>query len=390
MVLKGREKEYKLISDLISTSFEERHPQSIMVRGVPGSGKTATIRLVVNDLKEKLNFVPAYINCASITTKSDFFRRIYYVITKNDTVLTASEAAKKTEKVLFSQRTVLVLDEIDFLTKLDSSRTSLANSIIKKIFDWPLNSGGKVVVVGISNELDFSEKVLPKKRVMLPDVVLFNAYSVEQLIDILMEYVRKDENLATAEAVKLCARKISAMNGDVRRAFSLLSSQTEFIEEEMEEEPALKRPKTVGLSTPCKSRPSTSTQSSPTRTPKTHKDILLSLQNIYSSPAVSAKIPLHPRIVLASIIKLMESENSSKKVQTVSFAKLHELYDKVCKKMRIEPLNHEALRDAVSTLVNTSILSLKKDKICMEVDVDCARKKIQDDELINSVGSIGN
>lgn len=124
---------------------------------------------------------------------------------------------------VFHLFSILVLDEVDFLSKLDKKNVPSADSIMKKVFAWPLRSGGKVVVIGISNELDISEKLLSKRGVSAPEVVVFKAYTADDLSKILTDYVEKENYNVLPVSIKLISKKIAASSGDVRKAISLLS-----------------------------------------------------------------------------------------------------------------------------------------------------------------------
>jgi Cdc6-like AAA superfamily ATPase len=51
-MLVGREKEFTKIESLISNSIIQRSPLSIYISGPPGTGKTATIKAVIQNLQQ--------------------------------------------------------------------------------------------------------------------------------------------------------------------------------------------------------------------------------------------------------------------------------------------------------------------------------------------------
>lgn len=54
-MLIGREKEFSLIESLISSALKNKSPLCVYISGPPGTGKTATVKEVVNRLQWKEN-----------------------------------------------------------------------------------------------------------------------------------------------------------------------------------------------------------------------------------------------------------------------------------------------------------------------------------------------
>ncbi len=119
---------------------------------------------------------------------------------------------------------ILLLDEIDNLVA-KSSR--LKDALLQRAFEWPTSSKGSVILIGIANSLDLTERVLPKLRRKTgsnpPELVTFAPYTQSQLSAILEARFRHDadDGGMDARAIALCAKKVSAITGDVRRAFQI-------------------------------------------------------------------------------------------------------------------------------------------------------------------------
>ncbi|CDW56701.1 hypothetical protein TTRE_0000498301 [Trichuris trichiura] len=100
---------------------------------------------------------------------------------------------------------LICLDEIDLLCKTDSS-------VLYSTFKWPVVSN-KVILIGIANAFDMIERELPKlklKQCKLPEIVHFRPYTKDQVLDTVDE-----------KALEFCARKISAVTGDIRTALDI-------------------------------------------------------------------------------------------------------------------------------------------------------------------------
>jgi cell division control protein 6 len=73
-----------------------------------------------------------------------------------------------------------VLDEID---QLDSKR----QSVLYTIFEWPALPGSRLVLVGVANALDLTERALPRLQArcsLRPRTLHFAPYTKQQIINI--------------------------------------------------------------------------------------------------------------------------------------------------------------------------------------------------------------
>jgi cell division control protein 6 len=76
-----------------------------------------------------------------------------------------------------------VLDEID---QLDSKR----QTVLYTIMEWPSIRNSKIVLVGIANALDLTDRVLPRLKSSLPIqplLIHFEPYSKQQIMDIITD-----------------------------------------------------------------------------------------------------------------------------------------------------------------------------------------------------------
>ncbi|KAK9804320.1 hypothetical protein WJX72_006487 [[Myrmecia] bisecta] len=115
---------------------------------------------------------------------------------------------------------VVVLDEVD----------CLAEEILHELFLLAQLPRSRLVVIGISNSIDLTERKLAGLQAhgRKPDFIPFPTYSHRQLVELLQQ------RLATLpgpvfhpKAVELCARKIEVACGDMRRALDACSAALE-------------------------------------------------------------------------------------------------------------------------------------------------------------------
>ncbi|RLE88365.1 MAG: hypothetical protein DRN04_17220 [Thermoprotei archaeon] len=112
---------------------------------------------------------------------------------------------------------LLFLDEIDKVRNLDDALYTLTR--------FKTGKGAKVSIVGISNNLKFSEELDPRVRSSLGSKkLLFPPYSANDLIQILEDKVKQGlvEGALSEEVVPYCAAIAAQKEGDARFAIDLL------------------------------------------------------------------------------------------------------------------------------------------------------------------------
>ncbi|PVU93158.1 hypothetical protein BB559_003406 [Furculomyces boomerangus] len=134
---------------------------------------------------------------------------------------------------------IIVLDELDNLIKLNTN-------ILYSFFEWSSNPNSCLFLIGIANALDLTERLLPrlKARNCIPELLHFKPYNVNEILMVLKQrsnFLEKnasnDSNQKTVNftninalstktsipeiqnpALELCARKVAAASGDMRKA----------------------------------------------------------------------------------------------------------------------------------------------------------------------------
>ena len=120
---------------------------------------------------------------------------------------------------------MLILDEIDQIEKSIKSPADLY-----KIFEWPFLPSSKLILIGIANSLDFTERLLPRlelKPECKPKILNFTPYSKEDIIMIIKDRLKDIEEshnncvIIEDKALGLCATKIASTNGDIRKVLDI-------------------------------------------------------------------------------------------------------------------------------------------------------------------------
>jgi Cdc6-like AAA superfamily ATPase len=98
--------------------------------------------------------------------------------------------------------------------------------VLYHLFSWTQRRRSKLVLFGIANSIDLTDRFLPrlKQRECEPELLIFRPYTKGQLVDILRARLFSDgdgQSLFEDIAVTLCAQKVAKMYGDVRKCLEL-------------------------------------------------------------------------------------------------------------------------------------------------------------------------
>lgn len=139
---------------------------------------------------------------------------------------------------------VVILDEIDSLITRDQD-------VLYKIFEWASLPTSRLVLIGIANALDLTDRILPRLRAKNcePQLLNFNPYQVSEISSIikdrLFSLVEDLENplgpsprpvegaippLMQPMAIEFCARKVASSMGDLRTALDVCRQAIELAE----------------------------------------------------------------------------------------------------------------------------------------------------------------
>ncbi|KAJ1933513.1 Origin recognition complex, subunit 1, partial [Kickxella alabastrina] len=217
-----REDEFAEIYGSLYNAIEERNSMCMYISGVPGTGKTATVYEVIRTLQENSEdgelseFQYIELNGMKMTEPSQAYAQLWQAISGGEKA-TPRHAAQLLERHFSAPSPrrhtyVVLMDELDLLV-------TKSQSIMYNFFDWPHRPHAKLIVIAIANTMDLPERMLSHKvssRLGLTRIN-FQPYTHLQLMTIVMS--RLEGCLAFgSDAVELCARKISAVSGDARRA----------------------------------------------------------------------------------------------------------------------------------------------------------------------------
>ena len=289
---------------------------SLYIAGMPGTGKTASVKTIINILESELKdnqkknevikFNKLFLSGINYPNIQNVFKVIYeFIFEKKKGQLNIKKYIQLLNQ-FFSQRKkynsskelkdptnshiLLIIDEIDIL--INNSQNLLYN-----IFNWTTYDYSKLIVISISNTLDLPNRLLPKiKSRMGNNIIMFKAYNKEELRTIIKDR-GIDINLFSEDAIRLSCVKVAAINGDLRRIFQIL-----------------KRAKQINYVENCKKK---------NKELVSKFDILNAWDELFNSKIskVIKSLQIFEKIIIATILSKIKEQNNTK-------INLGDLYDK--------------------------------------------------------------
>lgn len=261
-----REEEFYEILSFTEGKILDGTGGCMYISGLPGTGKTATVKEVIRTLNEQVedpdDDIPEFdfieINGMRLTEPNQAYPQIWKALTGEKVAVeqarnllekrfsldeTETNGNSYSNKKNSSKRktVVLLVDELDMLW-------NRKQSVLYNIFEWPVNKSAKLVVLAIANTMDLPERVMINRvssRMGLTRLT-FSPYTHQQLTKI-VESRLTGLKVFNKDAVQLVARKVSSLSGDARRALDICRRATEIAQRDAI---ALKKTKSQNVQTP--------------------------------------------------------------------------------------------------------------------------------------------
>ncbi len=222
-----REKQISDITLVLGNTLKGGRADNLFVYGKVGTGKTVTVRYVLQQLEEfsaqnSSGAETAYVNCRTHNSKYKVLlialRRFY-----PDENFIGFSSAFVYEKLLEyanknKKQVILALDEIDKVKDVDELIYGLNRG------NDELKSGG-ISLIGISNNLLFKDRLDPRTKSSLCEKeMVFSPYNAEELRAILKDRCSKAfvEGAVEESAINCAAAFAAQESGDARTAVMLL------------------------------------------------------------------------------------------------------------------------------------------------------------------------
>ncbi|VVC95060.1 cell division control protein 6 homolog [Leptidea sinapis] len=329
-----REDEIQFLESFLTEHLEKAESASLYISGQPGTGKTACLSYILQLPKVQKGYQQVYINCTMLKSAASIYNRICTEL-QLPTSGTSMKACLGAIHKLFKNNhkmILLVLDEIDQLV-------SKQQSVLYTIFEWPSLPQSGIVLVGIANALDLTERTLPRLQsrcALTPSTLHFAPYTKQQIINIFTNLLADEDktNIFSPVALQMLAAKIAAVSGDMRRALNIGYRVIELAER-------TKFSKTKSLDSIMKDSNVTVEL----------KQVLEILNSVYGDSTnidtcVEEGMPMQQKLILCSLLLMLKNGKN----RAILMGKLYDTYKKVAESRNICPLDMGEVCGAVELL----------------------------------------
>ena len=191
-----------------------------------------------------------YLNCMSVKSGAGLYAKMIEGLVDEESVLEKSE--EDTLKDLFTASTsststskhVVTLDEIDALLPTSPE-------ILYTLFSLALAPRSRLILIGIANALDLTDRFLPrlKAKNIKPHLLPFLPYTAKQITEVITTKLQSlvplpiESSNAQGQndgfvpfvhptAIAFCAKKVASQTGDLRKAFDIVRKVIELVDAE--------------------------------------------------------------------------------------------------------------------------------------------------------------
>lgn len=232
-----REAEFEAVYTQLEAAIGAGSGLCIYISGIPGTGKTATVREVVAQLQgavqadELDDFIFVEINGMKVPDPHQSYSLLWEALKGERVSATAALGLLEREFAHPSPRRVpcvVLMDELDQLVTANQS-------VMYNFFNWPQLRHSRLIVLAVANTMDLPERTLSNKigsRLGLSRIT-FAGYTHEQLMRIIeARLAGLAPGLVEQDAIQFASRKVAAVSGDARRALDICRRAVEIAEAE--------------------------------------------------------------------------------------------------------------------------------------------------------------
>lgn len=385
--LPGREKELQELREFLLDHMDGEKSGSLYVSGQPGTGKTACLSKLLKSEEFAKKFVKVYINCTSISTIGSIYKKICAELNLKVAGRTEKDHLAAVRKHLTSNhKTILmVLDEIDQLC-------GQKQSVLYTIFEWPSIANSKIILIGIANSLDLTDRMLMRlnaKCELKPRLMHFSPYNKQQIVDIFKSRLEEAQvlDIFPPVTIQLLAAKVSAVSGDVRRALDIGRRVVEIAEQQK------KTGGTLNLSEfGIDNRTVEEKEKEHEQKPVQVAQVMSVLNKVYGASQnlnddIEESFPLQQKILLCCLMLMLKKEKN----KDITIGRLHDVYKRVCSKRNIHAVDQAEFvgcADLVETRGIIRVIRRKEprlNKVQLQWDEEEVNGALQDKQLIASI-----
>ncbi|EKX72718.1 origin recognition complex 1, putative [Theileria equi strain WA] len=218
----GRDEEAEKIRTFMETGIKQGGTGQILyISGVPGTGKTETVKMVSRQLVDKKlkGKLPWFdlieINAVHLSKPNELYR-VFYTKLFGKHAPNEYASYEALESYFSNNKTpcVLIVDEADYIV-------TKTQKVLFTLFDLPSKKGSKFILLIISNTMDLHTRMRASCVSRLGfGTVTFKPYRYQQIMEVIQHKLGKFSNIDPV-ALQLCARRVTNYSGDMRKALQI-------------------------------------------------------------------------------------------------------------------------------------------------------------------------
>jgi len=330
-----RDTQIREIVDIIAPSLNKDKPSNITIIGKTGTGKTAVLKYIGEELKkadlETNNCDFLYINCETVDTPYSILYNISNHIVADPakgmpfTGWSLERAFQSLISVIDNANKIfiIVLDEIDQSYNRNGDDIFYFLTTINEML---VNS--RVSIIGVTNNSKFHEILSPKIRSRLgEEKIIFPPYTPAELIDILQERAKEAfyPDVLEDSVIPLVAAISAQDSGDARKALDLLRISADIAERNGEK-----------------------------KVTEAHVEYARQKFEIDASAEIVKSLTLQSKLVLLAIIQINENN-----VNPITTGEVFSAYNHLAASMSVQPLTQRRIGDLISELDMLGIITAR-------------------------------
>jgi origin recognition complex subunit 1 len=256
-----RQDQYEEVLAYVVDAVQDGIGGCVYVSGVPGVGKTATIREAIRSLKHQAStgainsFKFVEINGMKLNDAQDAYSLLWQTLSgkrcsnrmalrqlsHHFTNSSSSRSSDEGEEIT----TVVLMDELDQLV-------TTRQEVMYNMFNWPNSKNSRLIVIAVANTMDLPERILnPKVASRLGMTrITFKPYTDKQLVEIVHSRLgmgQSEESIARRSevekaliidcdkvmdptAIMFISKRVSNVSGDARRMLDVCRRSIESVE----------------------------------------------------------------------------------------------------------------------------------------------------------------
>lgn len=276
---------------------------------------------------------------------------------------------------------LMVLDEVDQLC--GSKQT-----VLYTIFEWPSKQHSKLLLIGIANSLDLTDRLLLRLNAnceLKPKLMHFSSYTKQQIVEIIKSRLEEAGvmDIFPPVTIQLLAAKVSAVSGDVRRALDIGRRVVEIAEQQQKAGEAISF-KELGIDLGVKP--------ASISTPVQVSQVVKVLNNVYGASQnlnedMDDAFPLQQKIMLCTLMMMLKNDKN----KDITIGRLHDVFSRICSKRNILGVDQAEFVSICGLVETRGIIRIinKKEprlnKVQLQWDDEGVRAALRDKQLIASI-----